>query len=245
VNWLTYHPDNPARGLPHSGGVLILNRFSSGEPLCVMDGIWVSHRRSGYIAGLGARYLAGRFQDVAIIGPGAIAAFAVDAICALGPIAGELRVCGRRLESAQRFCAQIVSRHGIRTGAYADPRAAVEGAGLVLTATTHSGAPFLAHDWLSGGALVIMIDRLRVVTRNLLAGASRIVTNSRDSLARWGLQDQARACETLPEIVAAGRYRPVGADEITLYDAGGLAVADLALAALVWRRLNERNVGAS
>jgi len=49
----------------------------------------------------------------------------------------------------------------------------------------------------------------------------------------------------LPEIVAAGRCRPVGADEITLYDAGGLAVADLALAALVWRRLNERNVGAS
>src|SRR5947209_17307575 len=46
VNWLTYHPDNPARGLPHSGGVLTLNRFASGEPLCVMDSIWVSHRRS-------------------------------------------------------------------------------------------------------------------------------------------------------------------------------------------------------
>jgi ornithine cyclodeaminase/alanine dehydrogenase-like protein (mu-crystallin family) len=115
----------------------------------------------------------------------------------------------------------------------------------VLTATTHSGPPFLAHDWLSGGTLVIMIDRLRVVTRDLLAGASRIVTNSRDSLASWGLQDQARACETLPEIVAAGHHQPVGVDEITLYDAGGLAVADLALAALVWRRLNERNKGPS
>ena len=90
-----------------------------------------------------------------------------------------------------------------------------------------------------------MIDRLRVVTRDLLAGASFIVTNSRDSLASWDLHDEARACETFPEIVAAGRHRPVGADEITLYDAGGLAVADLALAALVWRRLNERNVGAS
>ena len=33
MNWLTYHPGNPARGLPHSGGVLILNRFGSGEPL--------------------------------------------------------------------------------------------------------------------------------------------------------------------------------------------------------------------
>ena len=115
----------------------------------------------------------------------------------------------------------------------------------MLTATTHSGRPFLEHDWLSGGTLVIMIDRLRVVTRDLLAGASFIVTNSRDSLASWDLHDEARACETFPEIVAAGRHRPVGADEITLYDAGGLAVADLALAALVWRRLKERNKGAS
>jgi ornithine cyclodeaminase/alanine dehydrogenase-like protein (mu-crystallin family) len=49
----------------------------------------------------------------------------------------------------------------------------------------------------------------------------------------------------LPEIVAAGHHQPVGVDEITLYDAGGLAVADLALAALVWRRLNERNKGPS
>jgi len=203
------------------------------------------HRRSGYLAGLGARYLAGRFGDVAIIGPGAIAAFAVDAIRAVAPIAGELRVCGRRLDSAQRFCAQVSSRHGIRTVAHAGPRAAIEGARLVVTATTHSGAPFLARDWLADGTLVIMIDRLRVVTRDLLARASRIVTNSRDSLASWGFRDQGRACETLPEIVAAGRQQPVGANEITLYDAGGLAVADLALAALIWRRLNERKKGAS
>src|SRR4051812_17512331 len=106
VNWLTYHPSNPAHGLPHSGGVLILNRFASGEPLCVMDGIWVSHRRTGYIAGLGVKYLAGDFHDVAVIGPGAIAEFAVDAIHALAPIRGELRVCARRLESAERFCAR-------------------------------------------------------------------------------------------------------------------------------------------
>jgi ornithine cyclodeaminase/alanine dehydrogenase-like protein (mu-crystallin family) len=245
VNWLTYHPSNPARGLPHSGGVLILNRFSSGEPLCLMDGIWVSHRRSGYIAGLGAKYLANRFGDVAIIGPGAIAACAVDAICALAPIAGELRVCGRQLESAQRFCAQVSSRHRIRTAAHIDPRAAVEGAHLVLTATTHSGPPFLAYDWLVPTTLVIMIDRLRVVTRDLLTRASRIVTNSRDSLAGWGFQEQAHTCETLPELIASGRRQPVGLGEITLYDAGGLAVADLALASLLWRRLQERNKGGS
>src|SRR5262249_34447605 len=86
------HPENVTVGLPHSGGVLILNDFTTGEPLCVMDGIWVSRRRAGYVAGLGVKYLAGDFHDVAVIVPGSIAAFAVDAIVALGLLHGDLRV---------------------------------------------------------------------------------------------------------------------------------------------------------
>jgi ornithine cyclodeaminase/alanine dehydrogenase-like protein (mu-crystallin family) len=240
VNWLSYHPGNPTRDLPHSGGVLILNRFATGEPLCVMDGIWISHRRTACIAGLGVKYLAGEFHDVAVIGPGAIAEFAIEAIQALGPIRGELRVCARRSESARRFCARMSPRLGARCVPHADPRAAVDGARLVLTATTHAGPPFLEPGWLAGGTLVIMIDRLRIVTRELLARATRIVTNSRESLASWGLEDQARTCETLPEIIAAGQRTPVGNRDIVLFDAGGLAVADLAYAALLWGRLREK-----
>jgi ornithine cyclodeaminase/alanine dehydrogenase-like protein (mu-crystallin family) len=237
VNWLTYHPQNAAAGLPHSGGLLILNDFATGEPLCLMDGIWIGRRRAGYIAALGVKHLAGEFHDVAVIGPGAIAAFAIDAIAALGLLQGGLRVCGRRQESAERFCAGALSRRGIRATPYTDAQAAVRGTRLILTSTSHSGSAFLEPDWLIPGTLVVMIDRLRVVTRSLLARAGRFVTNSRDSLASWGLEDDDRVRATLPEIIAAGNRQPVGADEIILYDAGGLAVADLAFAALLWRRL--------
>jgi alanine dehydrogenase len=237
VNWLTYHPQNVAAGLPHSGGLLILNDFATGEPLCLMDGIWISQRRAGYIAGLGVKYLAGDFHDVAVIGSGAIAAFAIDAIAALDLLQGELRVCGRRQENAERFCAEALSRRRVRAVPYTDPRAAVAGAQLVLTSTSHSGSPFLEPDWLIPGTLVVMIDRLRVITRSLLARAGRIVTNSLESLADWGLEDHSRVRQTLPEIIAEGNRLPVGADEIALYDAGGLAVADLAFAALLWRSL--------
>jgi ornithine cyclodeaminase/alanine dehydrogenase-like protein (mu-crystallin family) len=237
VNWLTYHPENVTVGLPHSGGVLILNDFTTGEPLCVMDGIWVSRRRAGYVAGLGVKYLAGDFHDVAVIGPGSIAAFAVDAIAALGLLHGKLRVCGRRQENAEKFCAQAFSRLGIRGMPYTDARAALQGARVVLTSTSHSGPPFIERDWVEDGTLVIMIDRLRVITRGLLARAGRIVTNSRESLANWGLEDQSSVRQTLPEIIADGRRQPVGHNEIVLFDAGGLAVADLAFAGLLWRRL--------
>ena len=242
VNWLTHHPGNIAAGRPHSGGLLILNDFATGEPLCVMDGIWISHRRTGYIAGLGVQRLAGDFHDVAVIGPGAIAAFAIDAIAAMGLLRGEVRACARRLESAQQFCAETSLRHQVRASPFTDPRSAVQGARLVLTATTHSGPPFLERDWLVNGTLVVMIDRFRVVTPELVARAERIVTNSRESLASWGFEEQSHVAQTLAEIIAAGHRRPVSPDEVVLYDAGGLAVADLAFAALLWSRLKTKKL---
>jgi ornithine cyclodeaminase/alanine dehydrogenase-like protein (mu-crystallin family) len=240
VNWLSYHPGNTALGRPHSGGILLLSEFSTGEPLCGMDGIWVSHRRTGYVAGLAVKYLAGGFDDVALIGAGAIATFTVDALAALGRLRGELRVCTRSGASAERFCAETSSRLGLRARPVAEPYEAIRGARLVVTSTTHKGPPFIERDWLADGTLVVMIDRLRVITRGLLTQADRIVPTSRDSLARWGFDDCDRIGQTLPEIIAAGQPQPVAPDQVTLCDAGGLAVADLALAALLWQRLKNR-----
>lgn len=239
VNWLTYHPDNPAQGLPHSGGILVLNDFATGAPLCLMDGIWISRRRTGYVAGLAAKYLAGNVTDVALIGAGAIAVFAVDAIAALERFPGELRVSTRSDATATQFCAGISTRLGLRARPVPDPRAAVYGARLVVTSTTHNGQPFLERDWLEAGTLVIMIDRLRIVTPGLLAQADRFVTTSRESLARWGFNDDNRLA-TLPEIMAVGGPQPVSPDQFALCDVGGIAAADLALAALLWRRIDDR-----
>lgn len=240
VNWLNFHPDNPGLGKPHSGGILLLSDFASGEPLCVMDGIWISHRRTAYVAGLAAKYLAGSCDDVALIGAGAIATFAVDALAELRCLQHELRVCARSTESAERFCRNTSSRIGVPTRPTTHPQHAVKGARLVVTSTTHAGPPFLERDWLDDGTLVIMIDRLRVTTRALLAQADRIVTTSRESLARWAFNDPKLLGQTLPEIIAAGRRQPVAPDQVVLCDVGGVAVADLALAALVWERLKPR-----
>jgi ornithine cyclodeaminase/alanine dehydrogenase-like protein (mu-crystallin family) len=237
VNWLTYHPGNTALGRPHSGGVLLLNDFMTGGPLCMMDGIWVSHRRTGYVAGLAIKYLAGRFDNVALIGAGAIAHFAVDALAALGPPSGELRVCTRSTTSAQRFCDETTSRLGLYAKPFLDPRTALRGAQLVITSTTHNGPPFVERNWLEPGTLVVMIDRLRVVTRELLTQADRVVTTSRESLTRWGFDGRERTVQTLPDIVASGETQPVAPHQVALCDAGGLAIADLAFAQLLWQRL--------
>jgi ornithine cyclodeaminase/alanine dehydrogenase-like protein (mu-crystallin family) len=129
---------------------------------------------------------------------------------------------------------------GVRARPVTEPRDAVRGARLVITATTHEGPPFLERDWLEDGTLVVMIDRLRVVTSGLLARAERIVTTSRESLTSRGFDAPERLRETLPEIIAAGQPQPVAANAVTLCDAGGLAVADLAFAALLWQRLKDR-----
>jgi ornithine cyclodeaminase len=240
VNWLNFHPGNPALGRSHSGGILLLSDFATGELLCVMDGIWISHRRTGYVAGLAAKYLAGNAGDVALIGAGAIAVFAVEALAELGLLQHELRVCTRGVASAERFSEQVSFRFTVRARPVVEPRQAVKGARLVVTSTTHCRPPFIERDWLEDGTLMIMIDRLRVTTPTLLAQADRIVTTSRESLARRGFADQKRIGQTLPEIIAGGQPQPVGPDQVVLCDVGGLAVADLAFATLLWDRLKDR-----
>ncbi len=240
VNWLTFHPANPEAGRPHSGGLLILNDFATGEPLCIMDGLWVSHRRTAYMAGLGAKYLAGEVRNVGLIGPGAIAALTLDALAALGMLRGHLRVCGRRAESTRAFCMETRARLAIDVEACVEPRTAVAGAELVVSATSHAGPPFLEREWLAERVLVVLIDRLRVVTPGLLERADRIVANSLELLAKWGVDATRRTLESFPALVAEGRRLPAGPGEAVLYDAAGIAVADLALAELLWSRIRRQ-----
>ena len=149
--------------------------------------------------------------DLPRSGAGAIAVFAVDALAALGRFGGELRVSTRSVEGAAQFCAKMSARHGLRARPVVDPRTAVRGARLIVTSTTHDGSPFIERDWLETGTLVVMIDRLRVVTPGLLARSDRIVTTSRESLAAgstgvWSIRGK--------NLAAAG-HDILGVDRVT------------------------------
>ncbi len=72
IKWVFGYPENPQRGLPYIGGLMVLNDADTGMPLAVMDCTWITAVRTGAASAVAARHLfgEGKEADVAILGLG-------------------------------------------------------------------------------------------------------------------------------------------------------------------------------
>lgn len=68
---LSIFPDNSKLGLPSIDGIVLLNDYTTGAPLAVMDGQSVTAWRTGAVGGVGIRHLSRKdCRTVGIIGAG-------------------------------------------------------------------------------------------------------------------------------------------------------------------------------
>src|SRR6185437_13209054 len=201
---------------PTHQAAIVLFDPENGSPIALMDGTYITATRTAAAAALAARLLARADAKVlAIIGTGVQARAHARAFAPIRDWA-ELRVAGRDAAKAEALATEL----GATAMSFED---AVRGADVVA-ATTHSAEP--------------------------LVRAARIIVESRDSsfapppggAPELAGVDRASVVE-LGELVAGtrrGRTTPV---EITLYKSVGVAVQDLAAAALVFAAAREREVG--
>jgi ornithine cyclodeaminase/alanine dehydrogenase-like protein (mu-crystallin family) len=167
---------------------------------------------------------------LAILGSGVQARSHLEALRLVRSFS-EVRVWSPR--QAQAFA----ERHGVM--ATATPEEAVRGADVVVVATS-SRTPVLFGRWLSPGTHVNAIGATRPDWRELddelLAGA-RLYVESREAATQES-GDVMAAREVVAEIgdVVAGVHPGRGsADETTLFKSVGVAVEDVAAAALVYQ----------
>jgi ornithine cyclodeaminase/alanine dehydrogenase-like protein (mu-crystallin family) len=156
----------------------------------------------------------------------------------------ELRVAGRDAEKTAALAAEI--------GATAMPfEEAVRGA-HVVAATTHSAEPVVRAEWVSPGTHVSSVGYNAPGSEldPALVRAATIVVESRDSsfapppggAPELAEIDRSSVVE-LGELVAGSRRGRATPVEITLYKSVGVAVQDLAAAALVLAAARERDAG--
>ena len=68
---LSIFPENSKLGLPSIDGIVLLNDYTTGAPLAVMDGQSVTAWRTGAVGGVGIRHLSRKdCRTVGIIGAG-------------------------------------------------------------------------------------------------------------------------------------------------------------------------------
>ena len=248
-------PGNPAAGLDSHQGVVLLSSAQTGEPLAMLNASAVTEIRTAAVSAVATELLArADATELAIIGTGVQARAHLLAIAAARPLTG-IRVAGRDQAKARRFAEGMRERAAAPVTACASAADAVAGAGIVVTATS-SAEPVLRRDWLAPGAHVNAVGACVPQARELdteTMAAAALFTDSRESAAsEAGDYVLARAAGAigpdhiraeLGEVLAGTAPGRADDAEITVFESLGLAVEDLAAAALAYRKAAELGSG--
>ncbi|MEM9385185.1 MAG: NAD(P)-binding domain-containing protein [Pseudomonadota bacterium] len=247
VKWINSHPNNPLRfHLPTVRGVYLLSDPANGDLLAMMDATLITALRTGASAGLATRVLArGDARTVGIIGCGAQAPYLLSAVLA-ARAPTRILVADRDEEKAQVFATSV--------GAQAVSLEAAAACDIVCTATP-SREPLVRREWLQPGAHInamgadahgkqelqteILREALVIVDDLVQAqGSGEVnVPLAREELA---LSDLAG---TLGAVLAGDAAGRLNEEDLTVFDSTGLAIQDVAVAALAYERAVAQGVG--
>jgi ornithine cyclodeaminase/alanine dehydrogenase-like protein (mu-crystallin family) len=236
LKWVTSFPRNPERGLPTVSGIVLLSDAADGRLLAQLDAGALTALRTGAAAVLAAETLAAGSGPAAVVGCGVNGRAVARTFLARGR---EVLLwdadAGRSAEVADELGASV-----------APSREEALAAGTVATVTPGGEILFAGgslrpgqHVSLMGadgpGKAEIAVDEL---------ARARVVVDEWEQASHNG--DISRAVEAgmlgrddvaeLGRILAGEQEGRAGDDEITVFDSTGLAVQDLAVAALVYER---------
>jgi alanine dehydrogenase len=235
-------PRNPARGRPMINGLVIVLDASTGEPLALCDGTFLTAWRTAAGAGAGIDLLATPDAHTgALLGCGAVARCTAVAMDAARPLQ-VIRVYAPTRSHVDQFVAEVQPQISARLVPAADAEQAVRGAQVICTATT-SSTPVFDGRWLQPGAHISGLGSYTRAMQEVDAHAvarARIFVDSRESaLAEAGdLTIPLEAGQTrledwseLGEVAAGLKPARQSASEITFFKSVGVAVQDVAAAA--------------
>lgn len=251
---------NPASGLPRASGLTLLFNPVTARPEAILQAASISALRTAAVSTLAALHLQPDAPQVlGVIGAGPIARAHILLMTEHLPITRVL-VCDRVDDRAQSLVRGIrdVCPGAPEVDDVADPKAVVQAADIVVTATTTTTA-YIGYDWLKPGAVVVNVslddleeeaylraDRLYVDDWDLVVGDTQRLLGR---LARAGKvtapgHDGGRPVDgTLGELVTGACPGRDDDGQIMVVNPFGMAICDLAIASRVHEVALLRNYG--
>lgn len=257
VKVVNSHPRNPsARGLRSVMAVIELLDPSTGLPLAIMDGTLLTDIRTGAAGAVAAKHLArAKVERLGLIGAGRQAHSQLWALsAAYGPSIKEVRVFDIAKQKAVALANLASEGYGVEARAVDDPREAVGGMDVVVTATP-SRSPVVMDEWVSPGSHFNCIGAdapgKQELDPRILMRAKLVVDDVEQAVhggepnvpIAQGLLRREDIYAELGEVVAGLKPGRQAEDEVTVFSSTGLAVQDLAVARLVYEKALKAGVG--
>lgn len=246
--------DNPARGLPSLGGLMVVLDTETGVPTAVLfDNGWLTDLRTALAGAVAADHLARPDAGhVAALGAGVQAGLQVRALADVRDLT-RITVWARRAEAASVLAERLGRDLDVPTAVAATPAAALAAADILVT-TTPSSHPLVEWAMLPPGLHVTAIgsdaEHKQELAADVVAGADLFVCDSISQSRRLGelraavaAGFDAGAAVELGAVIAGdhpGRRRP---EDVTVCDLTGTGAQDTAIATLAVSRCAAAGTG--
>ncbi|MEA1984282.1 MAG: alanine dehydrogenase [Euryarchaeota archaeon] len=247
------HPDNRKAGLPTVMALVVLNSTTTGAPIAVMDGTYLTAIRTGAAGGLAAKYLAR--PDSHIVGMVGCGSQARTQLLALSHVfeIELVQVYSHTREHSSRFSEEMKEILGCNIVAKDNPEEVCRCD--ILVTTTPVRSPLVRFEWIQPGTHINAIGADAKGKEELDADILKTGTIVVDDIAQAShsgevnvplsqglISEEDIHCE-LGEVIAgvrAGRKEP---NEITVFDSTGLAIQDIATANLIYKKAVHEGIG--
>ncbi|MGH9765275.1 MAG: ornithine cyclodeaminase family protein [Blastocatellia bacterium] len=244
---VTVFPDNPVRNVEAVQASYLLLDPSTGVPLALMDGRFITAIRTAATSATATKHLGpkGPWQ-LAVFGTGVQAIYHVEAMAAIGKV-DRVAVVSRTDDRAHSFVDQVSRRFGLDCEILNRERA-VESSNLICTCTS-SSTPVFSGTGLKPGTHINAIGTFTAGARELDTETIRRSRVIIDDDAGAGVEageilipilegaiDASHATTTLADVIAGAQPGRKSEHEITVFKSCGLAFEDLVTAELAYRK---------
>lgn len=253
LKWVNVHVANERHGFPTVMALILLNDVQTGFPLAILDGTWITKMRTGAGGGVAAKFLARKESSVlGLVGCGAQAETQLLFLSRLFRFR-KIKFWGLRTSEQNRFLKKLKGEK-YPLEAKGTIRETVLDVDILVT-TTPSRRPLVRREWVKPGTHINAIGADAKGKEELdvaLLKEGKVVVDDWHQASEGGeinvpfskrLLKKRDIHATLGEIVCGFKKGRERREEITIFDATGLAIQDIAVAWEIYRKADRHGMG--
>jgi len=245
MKWVNAHPQNQSRNLPSVMAVMIYNDPETGYPLAIMDATEITAYRTGAAAAIASKYLARKnSRTLGIIDAGCQAYTQILAHAELFDLSS-INVFDISKAAVDKLISSLpgilIKSVSIQEAIHSD----------IVCTLTPSREPIVKKEWIIAGTHINAVGAdaagKEELDPSILKEAIVVVDDIRQAGSggeinvpiQRGLYSIDEVHGTLAEVVLGKKKGRIDAEVITVFDSTGIAIEDIAVAKLLFKKAQQ------
>jgi len=183
VKIMSGYENNREKNLPSALGTINLFDSSTGCPIAIMGGKYITSLRTGAVTGVFAKYLARKNSKImGIIGAGDVSPYHIYGVSEVINLE-EIKIFDISRESAEKVANKISKEIKIKVSVQNSCRETVNKADIIVTCTRLAKpASLVKKEWLKEGAFIITTGSMVEIDYELLKNVDKLIVDNKTQM---------------------------------------------------------------